>query len=263
MSILKKITILTGAGISSESGIPVFRSESGLWEQHRIEDVATYDGFKRNKTLVHDFYNHMRQNLKNIEPNAAHNALVELAYKWPRLVSGGEVTLITQNIDDLHERAHFIDEKGNLVLGAQVLPPIHMHGQLLSVSCECCGTTFKWFDDTTISLPCPKCNALAIRPNIVWFGEVPLFMDKIEEILMHTDLFVSIGTSGVVYPAAGFAAITRQAQAYNVELNLERSQVASGFQTGIYGKATSVVPKFVSELLAKGGDLSFLENNSI
>lgn len=257
MSELKHITILTGAGISAESGIPVFRSETGLWEQHRVEDVATYEGFARNPELVHAFYNKMRSGLSAVEPNVAHNALVKLAAKWPQVSAGGSCTLITQNIDDLHERAFYKDEAGIFHAGRKTLPPIHMHGLLLSARCEHCGRSFSWMEDTDEHTKCPYCGVDAVRPDIVWFGEMPLFMDEIETILRKTELFVAIGTSGVVYPAAGFAALAHRSGAFNIEVNLQKSVVASGFDAGVYGPATKTVPELVDNLLATG-DLSFL-----
>ena len=165
MSELKHITILTGAGISAESGIPVFRSETGLWEQHRVEDVATYEGFARNPELVHAFYNKMRSGLSAVEPNVAHNALVKLAAKWPQVSAGGSCTLITQNIDDLHERAFYKDEAGIFHAGRKTLPPIHMHGLLLSARCEHCGRSFSWMEDTDEHTKCPYCGVMPRRTN--------------------------------------------------------------------------------------------------
>src|SRR5574344_680529 len=191
MTDIRNITILTGAGISAESGIPVFRSETGLWEQHRVNDVATYEGFLKNKTLVHSFYNKMRSKLANVLPNDAHYALTKLQSNW----NNGKVTIITQNIDDLHERASSQDV-------------IHMHGELKSLLCEACGKSVRWNQDSSVDTQCPYCKSKKMRPNIVWFGEVPYNMDSIYRILDQTSLFLSIGTSGVVYPAAGFAEYT-------------------------------------------------------
>lgn len=183
---IRNIVILTGAGISAESGIPVFRSETGLWEQHRVEDVATYEGFLRNKELVHNFYNGMRSKLANIKPNPAHYALSRLAKEW----KNGNVFLVTQNIDNLHEQA-----------GSEQV--VHMHGELMQISCEQCGKIFSWDKDSSTKTECLNCGKQTMRPNIVWFGEMPFFMDEIYEHLAQCDLFISIGTSGVVYPAAG------------------------------------------------------------
>ncbi len=245
MSDIKNITILTGAGISAESGIPVFRSETGLWEEHRVEDVAMYDGFVKNPILVHDFYNTMRAKLANVKPNVAHLALTTLQEKW----QFGTVNIITQNIDDLHERA-----------GSKNV--IHMHGELKSLLCEHCGGRFKWEEDSSIASECPRCHHQKMRPDIVWFGEMPYQMNTIYDILQHTSLFLSIGTSGVVYPAAGFVRLTKECNAYNIEFNLEQSLGARDFDRGIYGKATQTLPKFVDNLL-QYGDLQFLNSESV
>ncbi len=238
---IKNIVILTGAGISAESGIPVFRSETGLWEQHRVEDVATYEGFERNRALVHEFYNKMRRNLKNVSPNPAHKALAKLERRWER----GSVWVVTQNIDNLHEAA-----------GSENV--IHMHGELTRINCERCGEVFDWTEDSTPETKCPSCGAKAMRPHIVWFGEVPFGMDRIADLLSSASLFISIGTSGVVYPAAGFARMARASGAFNVEFNLDRSATAGYFNAGVYGKAGETLPPFVDSLLERG-DLSFLK----
>lgn len=240
MQKIKNIAILSGAGISAESGIPVFRSETGLWENHRVEDVATYDGFLKDPKQVHDFYNHMRAGLKNVKPNPAHYALTKLQKEWKQ----GTVSIITQNIDNMHEAA-----------GADGV--IHMHGELLKVQCESCGKVFDWNKDTSVDAVCPSCGKKSLRPHIVWFGEIPYDMDRIENILSKVSLFLSIGTSGVVYPAAGFAALTRRYHAFNIEFNLESSITAGSFDKGIYGKAGTTLPLFVDNLL-KYEDLSFL-----
>lgn len=239
---IKNITILTGAGISAESGIPVFRSETGLWEEHRVEDVATYEGFMRNPSLVHNFYNNMRKNLKNISPNPAHYALKKLQDEW----SNGNVRIITQNIDDLHEKA-----------GSSNV--IHMHGELNQIACESCGKVFEWYEDSSVSSICPHCNEKTLRPNIVWFGEMPFRMEEIDDILRDTSLFLSIGTSGVVYPAAGFAQVAKRSNAFNIEFNLSKSQQAYYFDEYVLGKAGETLPKFVDALL-KHKDLSFLQD---
>lgn len=241
MKEIRNILILTGAGISAESGIPVFRSETGLWEQHRVEDVATYEGFMRNRPLVHEFYNRMRRNLFNVRPNPAHFALARLANEWKK----GSVCLITQNIDNLHEAAG----SGNV---------IHMHGELMRISCESCGAVVDWDKDTSVDTRCPKCGEAAMRPHIVWFGEIPYHMEHIDELLRDCDLFMSIGTSGVVYPAANFARMTHALGAYNIEFNLEKSATAGSFDRGIYGKAGTTLPEFVDSLL-KTGNLDFLD----
>ncbi|MGN1392687.1 MAG: NAD-dependent deacylase [Succinivibrionaceae bacterium] len=243
----RNITILTGAGISAESRIPVFRSEDGLWERHRVEDVATYEGFLRNKSLVHSFYNNMRRNLSSIKPNAAHLSLAKLQKEW----DNGEVSIITQNIDDLHERA-------TQEIGVKNPNLLHMHGSLLELECENCGSIFNWTKDSTEDTECLKCNSKAMRPRIVWFGEVPFYMDKIYDILKNTDLFIVIGSSGVVYPAAGFAQYTRSLGVFNLEFNLEKSKQSYYFDKVIYGKAGEELPVFVDNLL-KNKNLSFLQ----
>jgi len=182
-----KIVILTGAGISAESGISTFRDAGGLWENHPIEEVATPEGFARNPALVHRFYNLRRLALKTVEPNAAHIALAKLETELT--VKGGQLTLVTQNVDNLHERG-----------GSKSV--IHMHGELTSIRCTACGARQKYEGETSTEMPCPNCNTPALRPDIVWFGEMPFFMHGIEAALEGCDLFVSIGTSGAVYPAA-------------------------------------------------------------
>ncbi len=230
----KHIVILTGAGISAESGIPTFRDKGGLWERYRLEDVATPEAFARNPELVHAFYNQRRKELLKVQPNAAHYALARLEKEYP-----GEVLLVTQNVDDLHERA-----------GSQNL--IHMHGELLKVRCEFCGHVYREEGEVFVHTPCPKCGEKGgLRPHVVWFGERPLFLDEIEKALKRCDLFVAIGTSGTVYPAAGFVQVARLSGAYCVELNLEPSAIAHLFHTHYYGKASQVVPQFVEELLQK------------
>lgn len=237
------ITVLTGAGISVESGMRSFRSEDGLWEGSRVEDVATYDGFLFNKNLVHQFYNTLRSKLKTFSPNSAHIALARLEQEW----KNGFVHIITQNIDDLHEKA-----------GSKNI--IHMHGQLNSQLCESCSKRKPNFDDIDADTKCSFCGNKKLRPDIVWFGEVPYEMDKISDILRQTDLLLVIGTSGVVYPAAGFASFTRTNGAYNIEFNIEKSKISTDFQHAIYGKAGETVPKFIEQLL-KHKDLSFLSND--
>ncbi len=229
----QRVFILTGAGISRESGIPTFRDADGLWAGVRIEDVATPEAFERDPQRVLDFYNKRRRALLDpaIRPNAAHLALARLE----RALSG-EVLVVTQNIDDLHERA-----------GTRNL--IHMHGELLKARCVRCGAVHPWPRDITREDVCPACGG-PLRPHVVWFGEMPLFMDGILEALSRCDLFVSIGTSGNVYPAAGFVAGVVQRGVPAVELNLEPSEGASLFTHARHGPATEVVPAFVNDLLA-------------
>lgn len=238
------IVILTGAGISAESGLATFRASDGLWENHRVEDVATPEAFARNPELVQTFYNQRRAGVKDVHPNPAHTALTELEKNWPNK-NGGEVLVVTQNIDDLHERA-----------GTQNL--IHMHGEVLKIFCTKCanGETnehvdkIKWHDDLSINTPCPNCKQTGgLRPDIVWFGEMPYHMDAIFDALSNCDLFISIGTSGNVYPAAGFVQHARQSGSLAIECNLEPSNVASAFHDHINGPAGETIPALVKALL--------------
>lgn len=238
-----RIVILTGAGISAESGLATFRAEDGLWCEHRVEDVATPEGFARNPALVQEFYNMRRQQLPGVEPNAAHLALAELEKCWP-----GEVLLVTQNVDDLHDRAG----SGQKVNLSSIPSLIHMHGELIKVRCLHTGKVEEWREDITEITTCGCCKrAGTLRPHIVWFGEMPLMMEEIYDALRHCDLFVSIGTSGNVYPAAGFVQEARLHGAHSVELNLEPSLGASLFAETRYGPATQIVPEFVTGLLSK------------
>ncbi len=236
----KTIVILTGAGISAESGLATFRDQSGLWCNHRVEDVATPEGFERNPKLVHDFYNMRRAQLKQAKPNAAHLALAELAARWE-----GQVLLITQNVDDLHERA----EAGKQLKDGYRL--LHMHGELNKARCMASEKITTWHDDITTDTPCACCNKPGqMRPHIVWFGEMPLYMDTICEALERCDLFISIGTSGNVYPAAGFVHQVRaHGRGHTVELNMEPSDGHTLFEETIYGPATKIVPVYVEALL--------------
>ena len=230
MSTPFSIVVLTGAGISAESGLRTFRAADGLWENHRVEDVATPEAFHRNPALVYRFYNERRRGLAKVQPNAAHLALARLEREW-----AGEVLLITQNVDDLHDRA-----------GSKHL--LHMHGELLKTRCEACAAVSIWPGDLDRTSRCPICGGGPLRPHIVWFGELPLEMDRIYQGLERCDLFVAIGTSGHVYPAAGFVEAVGP-QARTLELNLEASLVASAFQEVRTGKATELVPAFVAALL--------------
>lgn len=237
---LKNIVILTGAGISAESGIPVFRSESGLWENERIEDVCVPEALKRDPQKVHNFYNKLRRSLLDKKPNGAHLAVSKLQREWPSF-SGGSVTLVTQNIDDLHEKAGSSDV-------------IHMHGALLCARCECCGVSWRQERDTFPKMPCPKCGKIGgVRPDIVFFEEMPHDMELIEKALAKCDLFLAVGTSGVVYPAAGFCRFAKSVGATCLEFNLKKSAVASDFDAGFYGKASETLPKFVDGLLSGKG----------
>jgi len=231
---MKSIVILTGAGISAESGIKTFRASDGLWENHRIEDVASPEGFIRDAELVHNFYNQRRQQLlgSSVKENAAHIALAKLEKQFD-----GEVLLITQNIDDLHERG-----------GSQYV--LHMHGELLKKRCQKTHQISECFNSVSSSTECECCAEPGnLRPHIVWFGEMPFYMDEIYSALSRCDLFVAIGTSGHVYPAAGFVEIAQQAGADTLEINLEKSQVASNFDSGLYGKASEKVPQWVESIL--------------
>ncbi|MEB5704185.1 Sir2 family NAD+-dependent deacetylase [Pantoea anthophila] len=231
---LPHVVILTGAGISAESGIRTFRAADGLWEEHHVEDVATPEGFQRDPALVQRFYNARRQQLQQpeIQPNAAHLALAELEQ-----VLGDNLLLVTQNIDNLHERA------GN----SRVL---HMHGELLKVRCVTSGQVIEWSGDITPDDRCTCCQfPAALRPHVVWFGEMPLGMEQIYQALEQADYFIAIGTSGHVYPAAGFVHEARLQGAHTVELNLEPSQVGNEFAERHYGLASEVVPEFVHKLL--------------
>lgn len=234
MACYENIVILTGAGVSAESGLSTFRDEGGLWEQHRVEDVATPGAFARDPGLVHRFYNMRRAKLRTVRPNAAHAALARLEAEH-----AGTVTLVTQNVDDLHERA------GNRNI-------IHMHGEIGKVRCISCGAVHDWRDDTSQETPCPGCTAApALRPHIVWFGEMPFHMERIGAVLQEADLFMSIGTSGNVYPAAGFVAEVRAAgRGHTVELNLEPSEGARLFHEARHGPAGEIVPAYVEELLS-------------
>lgn len=225
------IVILTGAGISAESGLKTFRDAGGLWENHRVEDVATPEAFRRDPALVHTFYNQRRAQLKEAQPNAAHAALARLEREWP-----SEVLVVTQNVDDLHDRA-----------GSRNL--IHMHGELLKVRCAPCARVHPWEGETTVETPCPACGRSGgMRPHIVWFGEMPLEMERIGEALERCGLFVAVGTSGNVYPAAGFVEQV-PARTRTLELNLEASSVSSRFLEQRQGAATVLVPALVEELL--------------
>ncbi len=234
MASYKNIVVLTGAGVSAESGVATFRDNGGLWEQHRIEDVATPEAFRRDPDMVQNFYNTRRAQLKNVEPNAAHTALGTLETKLD-----GQVTIVTQNVDNLHERG-----------GSTNI--IHMHGELGKVRCVCCRRVFLWPDDCDQASQCPNCfNQSALRPHIVWFGEMPFEMDRIESLLCACDLFISIGTSGSVYPAAGFVSLVRAAgTAHTIEVNLEPSDGASYFAETRHGEAGTLMPLLVEELLA-------------
>ncbi|GAM63694.1 NAD-dependent protein deacetylase [Vibrio ishigakensis] len=231
----RNIVVLTGAGISAESGIKTFRAQDGLWENHRIEDVATPEGFARDPDLVQSFYNKRREKLQTpqVEPNPAHLALGRLERELD-----GKVTVVTQNIDNLHERG-----------GTQNI--VHMHGELLKARCSGSGQVFDQTQDIKTGDLCHCCQIpQQLRPHIVWFGEMPLQLDYIYSAIQEADLFVSIGTSGVVYPAAGFVHEARLYGAHTIEINLEPSAVETEFAEKRYGRAGEEVPKLVDELLS-------------
>ena len=231
MTEIRNIVILTGAGISAESGIDTFRSAGGLWEQHRVEDVATPEAFARDPDLVLRFYDMRRAAIQEKRPNAAHFALAELDAKWD-----GNLLIVTQNVDDLHERG-----------GARRV--LHMHGEHLNAWCTSCDVRSRWTGALIDRPACPVCQARTLRPDVVWFGEMPYRMGDIYAALREADLFVSIGTSGAVYPAAGLVRNARDLGIRTLELNLERSQGSQWFHETRLGPATEVVPAWVSEIL--------------
>lgn len=234
MSRFSRIVVLTGAGISAESGLGTFRDKDGLWTKYDLSEVATPEGFARNPVFVHEFYNARRKNLLEARHNAAHAALADLEARF-----SGRFLLVTQNVDNLHEQA-----------GSQNL--LHMHGELLKIRCENCGQVREWTVDLSLDTPCPTCGTPGyLRPHVVWFGEMPFEMQRIYGELGACDLFISIGTSGNVYPAAGFVQDVRsRGRAHTVELNLEPSEGASLFAERIHGPATEIVPAYVERLLS-------------
>lgn len=231
MADIRNIVILTGAGVSAESGIDTFRDAGGLWEKHRVEDVATPEGFARNPDMVLGFYDMRRAAIQTKQPNAAHEALARLDELW-----GGELLIVTQNVDDLHERA-----------GARRV--LHMHGTHLNAWCTACDVRSPWTGPLIDRPPCPACGTSALRPDVVWFGEMPYEMERIYASIRRSDLFVSIGTSGAVYPAAGFVRDARELGVRTLELNLERSQGSHWFHESRQGPATQLVPTWVEETL--------------
>lgn len=232
MADIRNIVVLTGAGISAESGLATFRGPDGLWEGHRVEDVATPEAFRRDPALVQAFYDARRERLKAVEPNAAHRALARLDSEW-----AGGLLVVTQNVDDLHERA-----------GTRRL--LHMHGELTSAWCLACDVRVPGAAELSSGPPCPACGeAGRLRPDIVWFGEMPYEMERIDRALLDADLFVSIGTSGAVYPAAGFVQTARYAGARTLELNLEPSLGSVWFDETRTGPAGELVPAWVEEML--------------
>ena len=232
------IVVLTGAGISAESGVKTFRDHDGLWENQRIEDVATPEAFMRDPQRVQQFYNQRRAQLQQVKPNTAHQALAKFEHQFLQH-PGNRFLLVTQNVDDLHERA-----------GSQQL--LHMHGELLLSHCTHTRQVQPQSGDITAHSLCQCCNTATLRPHIVWFGEMPLHMDTIYLALEDCDLFVSIGTSGHVYPAAGFVEVARNNGAHTVEINLEPSQNNSLFRQHIHGPAGKEVAPFFQQLLEQG-----------
>jgi len=228
----ERIVVLTGAGLSAESGVPTFRDKDGIWARYDYREVATPEGFARNPGRVHEFYNLRRRAHASIRANAAHVALARL-----ERVSPGPVWVVTQNVDALHEEA-----------GTRNL--IHMHGEIFKALCAACGARRFSREDLSTETVCPACGRPgAMRPDVVWFGEMPYHMDRIADLLAGATLFIAIGTSGNVYPAAGFAAEARANGARTVELNLEPSETKEHFSESLYGPATEIVPAYVDRLL--------------
>ncbi len=233
----KKIVFLTGAGISAESGLATFRSENGLWNNHRVEDVATIEAYYKNPDYVHDFYNEMKPELWNAKPNKAHLAITKLQKEYP-----ADVHIITQNVDTLHEKA----KSKNIY---------HIHGQINQAVCMNCGQVLETWGDVTSETVCKNCQVMGMmKPNIVFFGENLLYMDKVEELLRSCDLFVSVGTSRVVFPAASFVQTAKYYGADTIEFNLEATSNNFYFDKHVMGKAGETLPKFVDGLLSKVSD---------
>lgn len=229
---MDKIVILTGAGISAESGLGTFRDKGGLWTKYPLEDVATPEGFARDPALVQAFYNARRKGAAQAQPNAAHMALAQLQADWP-----GEVVIVTQNVDSLHEAG-----------GARDV--IHMHGELAQALCSFCGHRWPAPAEMAVNEPCPSCDGPGGRPDVVWFGEIPYHMDRILQHLEEVDLFVAIGTSGQVYPAAGFVQEAAARGIPRLEMNLDPSETSPVFTEHRIGKATETVPAWVEGLLS-------------
>jgi NAD-dependent deacetylase len=229
-----RIVVLTGAGISAESGVPTFRDSGGLWEGHSVEDVATPEGFERDPATVLRFYDARRRAAASALPNAAHRALSRLEGAL-----GDSLLVVTQNVDDLHERA-----------GSRNL--VHMHGELRRALCAACGARPQWDGDLDGRPPCPECGERMLRPDVVWFGELPHELDRIENAVVACDVFASIGTSGAVYPAAGYVALAAAFGARTIELNLEPTDAAVPFDEARIGRATEIVPIWVDEIVSGG-----------
>ncbi|MEL6753730.1 MAG: NAD-dependent deacylase [Pseudomonadota bacterium] len=236
MALPKSVVILTGAGISAESGLGTFRDKDGIWTKYPLEDLATPEGFARNPDFVQGFYNDRRRQLKTAKAHAGHAALARLQTHME--AAGHSFTLVTQNVDNLHEQAGSTDV-------------LHMHGELTKIRCMDCYDVIEWHSDIGREVPCPACETAGyLRPHVVWFGEIPLYMDEISRTLSTCDLFVSIGTSGAVYPAAGFVQEALYAGAQTMELNLEPSENAHVFSEARYGPASEIVPAWVDELIS-------------
>lgn len=234
---VENIVILTGAGVSAESGLGTFRDTGGIWAKFDPMKLATPEGFAADPDGVHAFYNARRKNLTEASPNAAHRALAGLEAAW-REAGRGDFLLVTQNIDDLHEQAGSAD-------------PLHMHGELFKSRCQGCGHLFEHSDELSVARACEGCGkAGGLRPHVVWFGEMPLGLERIYEALARCDLFVAVGTSGTVYPAAGFVQEALHAGAHTVELTLEPGEVSDLFAEHHYGPASEVVPRWVETLTA-------------
>ena len=232
MKIYKHIVFLSGAGISAESGLSTFRSENGLWNNHRVEDVATIEAYLRNPDYVHQFYNDMRPELFKAEPNQAHLAITELQNNYP-----AQIDVVTQNVDTLHEKA------GNQNV-------YHIHGQINQIVCMNCGHVFETWGDITSEDKCKNCQTIGmLKPNIVFFGENLVYMNKVDSMLKSCDLFISVGTSGVVYPAAGFVQIAKMFGADTIELNMEKTSNNLLFDRHIYGPAGTTLPALVKKIL--------------
>lgn len=232
MQKFNNIVILTGAGISAESGLATFRASNGLWNNHRVEDVATIEAFERNPAYVHDFYNELKKELVKAQPNAAHLAITRLQNEYP-----ANISIVTQNVDTLHEKA------GNQNI-------YHVHGQIDQAVCLNCGNILQTFGDIDTETVCPHCQiAGMMKPNIVFFGENLLYMDKVDDLLRHCDLFLSVGTSGVVFPAAAFVQTVKYYGAATYEFNLEPTSNNFYFDKHIFGSAGTTLPAFINELI--------------
>lgn len=226
------IVILTGAGISAESGLATFRSSNGLWNNHKVEDVASIEGFQRNPALVHSFYNDLKIEIQKAKPNPAHLAITKLQQQYP-----GTVSIITQNVDTLHEKA------GNNNV-------YHIHGQINQAVCLNCGHILETFGDVDTETVCPQCSVMGMmKPNIVFFGENLLCMDEVERLLRSCDLFLSVGTSGIVFPAAAFVQTAKYDGADTCEFTLEPTANNFYFDRHIYGPAGQTLPPFVDKLI--------------